>query len=150
MSNYTDNLGASLQRALAGVPRAQPAQIAGYWANREFWLAEFEHLLAVIDGFDERLERMRLAYDQYAQRYGGEHNTDEFGVPRQRPRDRASPSQRRDDASDARTSLKALCEWPGCNFPRSTKNEIERAGAYRELLQGAGRFDSRELFAAAQ
>lgn len=110
MSKYTYNLAASLERALAGVPRAQPAQVAGYWANREFWLNEFDHLIEVINGFDLRLGRMRAAYDLYARTHGGEHNVDEFGIPRQRPRDPSSPSARKDDASDARAALKTLAD----------------------------------------
>ena len=110
MSNYIYNLGASIERALSSVPSAQPEQVAGYWENRDFWLSEFDHLLAVIEGFDVRLDRMRDAYDRYAKRHGGEHNTDEFGVPRQRIRDPTSPSQRRQDASGARTALKALAD----------------------------------------
>jgi hypothetical protein len=110
MSQYIYNLGACIERALSGVPRAQPAQIAGYWANRDFWLAEFEHLLAVIDGFDARLEPMRIAYEEHSQRLGGEHNADEFGVPRQRVSDPTSPQQRRQDAAGARSALKKLAD----------------------------------------
>lgn len=91
MSKYIYNLSTSLERALSGVPRAQPAQVAGYWANREFWLEEFEHLLSVIDGFDERLRRMRTAYNRHS-RHEGEHNRDEFGNPRQRVGDPTSPA----------------------------------------------------------
>ena len=74
MSNYTYNLGVSIERALSGVPKAQPALVAGYWSNRDFWLDKFSHLLFVIDGFDERLAKMEAAYDVHSQRVGGEHN----------------------------------------------------------------------------
>ena len=110
MSNYIYNLGTSIERALARVPSAQPEQVAGYWANREFWLSEFDHLLAVIEGFDGRLAQMRDAYDCYVKGHGGEHNADEFGVPRQRIGDPTSPSQRRQDAAGARSALKALAD----------------------------------------
>ena len=110
MSKYIYNLGASIERALSGVPEAQPAQVAGYWANRDFWLSEFEHLPDVIDGFDKRLTRMKIAYDWYTKNHGGEHNRDEFGTPRQRVYDPTSDSQRRADASGARTSLKQLAD----------------------------------------
>lgn len=91
MSKYIYNRGVCIERALSSVSRAQPAQVAGYWANRDFWLAEFEHLLTVIDGFDARLNRMRIAYEERSRRVGGEHNADEFGNPRQRIGDPTSP-----------------------------------------------------------
>ena len=110
MSNYIYNLGVSIERALAGIPRAQPAQVAGYWANRDFWLAEFDHFRDVLHGFDDRLARMRDAYDRYAQNNGGEHNADEFGTPRQRIVELSSSSQRKKDASGARSALKTLAD----------------------------------------
>ena len=110
MSNYTYNLGASIERALMQVPSAQPAQVAAYWANREFWLKEFEHLLCVIDGYDDRLAKMKLAYSTYSRLAGGEYNRDEFGTPRQRIIDTASDKKRREDASGARTALKRMAD----------------------------------------
>lgn len=134
MSKYIYNLGACIERALSGVPSAQPAQVAGYWENRDFWLAEFEHLLSVIDGFDARLEQMRAAYERHSQRVGGEHNRDEFGNPRQRVADPTSPQQRRQDAAGARASLKALAD-------RSLDLKIATAYEYDsfvERLRNAG------------
>lgn len=81
MSKYIYNLGACIERALSGAPQAQPALVAGYWANREFWLAEFAHLLTVIEGYDSRLNQMKIAYDQFVAKHG-EHNRDEYGNPR--------------------------------------------------------------------
>ncbi len=136
MSKYIYNLGACIERALSGVPRAQPAQVAGYWANRDFWLGEFEHLLSVIDGFDARLERMRMAYERHSQRIGGEHNRDEFGKPRQRIGDPTSPQQRRQDAAGARSALKALADR-SLDLKIATVDEYD-AFVKRLLITGRG------------
>ena len=110
MSLYVRNLSKALVDALARVPSAQPSQVAGYWANRGFWMKEFSHLLDVMDGYDERFARMQLAQDSYVQTHGGPHNRDEFGNPKQQVRDTTNPSSRRFAASEARTALKALAD----------------------------------------
>lgn len=111
LSRYLTNLGRALADALSSVPTAQPAQVAGYWENRDFWIAEFQHLLEALDGYDARLLRMRAAYDQYTSRHGGEHNRDEFRLPRQRVGGGSSgPGRRLATASLARTALKDLAE----------------------------------------
>jgi hypothetical protein len=84
--------------------------VAGYWANRDFWLAEFQHLLDVIAGYDDRLAKMTRAQYLYIGMHGGPHNRDEYGNPRQLVRDTANPSSRRFAASEARTALKALAD----------------------------------------
>ncbi|MEM6655359.1 MAG: hypothetical protein AAF596_06110 [Planctomycetota bacterium] len=109
MSRYIGNLGASLEKGLAGVPRAQPEQVAGYWANRDFWLAEFDHLIAVVAGHDERLRRMREAHDRRVGPGGG-HNRDEFGAPCQQITDTTSKQQRKHAVRDARNALRALAD----------------------------------------
>jgi hypothetical protein len=110
MSLYADHLSTALVNALSRVPKAQPSQIAGYWANRQFWLEEFAHLLDVVDGYEARLGKMQRAQDEYVARHGGPHNRDEFGNPIQKVRDTTNPSSRRFAASEARTALKALAD----------------------------------------
>jgi hypothetical protein len=110
MSLYVRNLSRALVDALARVPSAQPSQVAGYWANRTFWVQELSHLLDVMDGYDERLAQMKRAQDAYVQSHGGPHNRDEFGNPKQQVRDTTNPSSRRFAASEARTALKALAD----------------------------------------
>jgi hypothetical protein len=110
MSHYIYNLGASIERALAQVPTAQPAQIVGYWAVRDFWIEEFNHLLQVIDGYEARLDRMESAYEAYLEKGGKEHYVDHFGNLKQTIRDTTSAPQRRQVAGEARSALKALAE----------------------------------------
>jgi hypothetical protein len=110
MSLYVRNLSRALVDALARVPSAQPSQVAGYWANRGFWIKEFSHLLDVMDGYEDRLAQMQRAQDAYIQTHGGPHNRDEFGNPKRQVRDTTNPSSRRFAASEARTALKALAD----------------------------------------
>lgn len=110
MSRYIANIGLSIEKALSQVPSAQPMQVAGYWANREFWLDEFRHLLDVIENYGERLKHMMSAAQAYAERHVGPHNLDEFGTPMQEVRDTSSDSNRRAVASGARSSLKYLAD----------------------------------------
>ena len=127
MSLYVRNLSKALVDALARVPRAQPSQVAGYWANRGFWIKEFSHLLDVMDGYDERLAQMQRAQDAYVQAYGGPHNRDEFGNPKQQVRDTTNPSSRRFAASEARMALKALAD-------RVMDLQIATSNEYDEFL----------------
>jgi len=110
MSQYLSNLSDAIFKALSRVPSAQPSQVAGYWANRDFWLAEFHHLLDAIEGYDSRLQRMMHAQDTYIQKFGGDFNRDEFGTPRQQVRDTTNSASRRSAASNARTALKAMAD----------------------------------------
>lgn len=79
MSQYLINVGSSIVAALDGVTSAQPAMVAGYWANIGFWLEEFRHFVRTTDGDKQRSENMKSSYDHYCQKHGGPHNRDEFG-----------------------------------------------------------------------
>lgn len=127
MSRYVGNLSKAMVDALARVPSAQPSQVAGYWANRGFWIKEFFHLLDVIDGYDERLAQMKGAQDAYVLRHGGLHNRDEFGNPKQQVRDTTNPSSRRFAASESRAALKALAD-------RAMDLQIATSSEYDEFL----------------
>ena len=47
MSVYLLKIGGSLAEVLEHAASAQPEQFAGYAANFDFWVAEFEHLVRV-------------------------------------------------------------------------------------------------------
>ena len=110
MSRYSNNIAEALINALSTVPSAQPAQVAGYWANRSFFLDEFRHCLHVAKGYDDRVERMRAAYDQYIREHGGPHHLDEFGDPIQEIARTTSAPERRKTIGDVRSALKAVAE----------------------------------------
>lgn len=52
MSNYFYNLGESLARVLDCASRSQPEMLAGYMANIEFWLAEYQHVVDLSNGYE--------------------------------------------------------------------------------------------------
>lgn len=110
MSRYLDHLAEAIALALGRVPSAQPPQVAGYWANRQFWLDEFQHLLDAIEDYPNRLERMKNAERRLLPGQGGHQYRDQFGNPMQGVRDTTDPSSRRSAASQARTALKALAD----------------------------------------
>lgn len=127
MSHYIYNLGVSIERALAQVPSAQAAQVAGYWAVRDFWIEEFTHLLTVIDGYEARLDRMESAYAAHIEKGGKEHYVDQFGNLKQTVRDTTSAPERRGVTGDARSALKALAE-------RSLSLGIASPSDYEEFI----------------
>lgn len=129
MSQYSHNLAEAIIRALENVPSAQPAQVAGYWANRAFFLQEFGHYLQVANGYDERVKRMRVAYERYVQEHGGPHNVDEFGTPMQQIVKTSSAAERRKMGSEVRTALKQLAE-------RALNLKIATIAEYDEFLAG--------------
>ena len=110
MSRYIRNLADALETALAGVPRADAAKVCGYWANRDFWLAEFDHLVRVIDGFDGRLAKMTTAHDDRARADGRSLKRDELGLVSRTVSDTTSPRSRREWAGGARAALKRLAD----------------------------------------
>ena len=110
MSNYSINLGSALYTALAGVASAQPAAVAGYWANREFFFNEFRHFLVVAKGYDDRAATMKKAYDEYIATNGGPHNRSEFGEPLGAITSTTNKTTRRKAASDVRTAMMALAD----------------------------------------
>ena len=127
MSQYSINLASAIYKALSSVPSAQPAVVAGYWANREFFYSEFVHFLNVAKEYDNRRTTMKSAYDKYVARNGGPHNRNEFGKPRQQIRSTTDKSWRRTAASDVRTALVSLAD-------RSLNLKIATDAEYDEFL----------------
>ena len=110
MSKYVDRVAKTIVDGLAGVPKAQPAMVAGYWANRQFWLDEFSHLVRIANDYPLRVERMQAAHDRYAAQHGGTHNRDEFGEPFQVIGRTTTKGERKRSIGEARNSLQALAD----------------------------------------
>ena len=104
MSKYISNISEILAGVLDRATRAQPEQFAGYWANIDFWIAEYEHLVAIAAGYDQRINAMKAAYDQHIREHGGPHNFDDCGKPYQR----VKPSKRGDRKEAVRAVKEAL------------------------------------------
>lgn len=110
MSRYSINIADALTKALSGVPSAQPEGVAGYWANRDFFHAEFMHFVAVAKGYEDRRRTMKTAYDDFANKSGGAKNLDHFGNSRGNIVATTDRSWRREKASEIRKALKRLAE----------------------------------------
>src|SRR5262249_33605760 len=62
---YVDDICMPLVRVLehnAGLPTHQ---FAGHMANIDFWIDETRHCLAVIDGYNDRFEKLKWAQAEY-------------------------------------------------------------------------------------
>ncbi len=105
MSKYLINVGSSIVAALDGVSSAQPAMVAGYWANIDFWLEEFRHFVRITDGYKQRSENMKVSHDRYCQKHGGPHNRNEFGQPHQSAMATTSDPERKRIVGAVRSSL---------------------------------------------
>lgn len=103
-------VGQAIVAALQNVSATQPAMVAGYWANKDFWLRELRHLAAIIDGYEARLHNFRIAHDQYANENGGPYNYDGANSPHQEPRDTSSSGKRHRVLGNARTAVQNLAE----------------------------------------
>jgi hypothetical protein len=73
---YMTDIGEILAKQLAKFVTLNRHQLAGQAANLDFWSAELQHCLDVIDGYKSRFNRMRDAQMTYAT----EHRTTEFGL----------------------------------------------------------------------
>lgn len=110
MSKYVLNIGSAIVDALDGVKSAQPAMVAGYWANIPFWLEEFHHLIVASQTYESRLERMRLAHHRYTQQHGGPFNLDEFGEPFQSAIATTSAADRKRIIGAVRSALESVAD----------------------------------------
>ena len=136
LSKYALNLAAALTDALEGVPRAQPAQVAGYWANRDFWLAEFKHLTKVCLEYDARVESMARAYQAWIKKHGGPHGFDSYGGEYQTVRYTTTKGERKNLVGESRAAIKALADR-ALDLGITTDSEYD---AFLEQLRGI-RFD---------
>ncbi len=74
--SYISDICDALSRTLQKFATLNPHQLSGHFANLDFWLTEIEHAFAIIDGYQERFERMKSAQQQHVQ----ERLTVEFRV----------------------------------------------------------------------
>ena len=132
MSLYLIKIGESLAEVLERAASAQPEQFAGYAANFDFWVAEFEHLVWVNDGYNDRLKAMQAAWRGYVAAQGGPHNLDDVRTPYQMALRTTRPKERigiiaRNRKALARLIKRAL-KLDLIDFPRHDEL-LERIGA---------------------
>ncbi len=107
MSQYVLRIGEALNFVLENACAAQPEQFAGYCGNIEFWYSEYAHLEALVEGYEDRLDRMRDARQRFMDEADrSPQNKDEFGELYQTPRPTTTKSQRKDVLINAKDNLK--------------------------------------------
>jgi hypothetical protein len=82
-----------------------PHQLVGHVANLDFWIAEVGHCLKVIDGYQQRFERLKTAQTDYVSR----HRTTAFDLDDSSLQWDAPPPQRV-PGLDLKTARRDLCE----------------------------------------
>lgn len=110
MSKYIINVGSAIVAALEGISATQPAIVAGFWANREFWFQELQHLRHIHNEYEQRLETMTAAHDRYANAHEGVHNRDEFGIPMQSPQKTTTGGERQRIVGNVHSALVKLAD----------------------------------------
>lgn len=58
---YIDEISSALVRVLTHACDGPPDRFAGYAANADFWVGETRHCLDVIDGYDKRFRKLKVA-----------------------------------------------------------------------------------------
>jgi hypothetical protein len=81
-------------------------QLAGQLANLDFWAAEVQHCLDVIDGYNPRYERMKAAQMKYT----SEHGTVEYFLDDPCCTRTGAPPPRRVPASELKEARRPLCD----------------------------------------
>lgn len=66
---YLDGICAPLIKTLNHSAALPAHQLAGHAANVEFWISETRHCLTVIDGYQERFDRLRAGQAAYEARH---------------------------------------------------------------------------------
>ncbi len=110
MSRYLIEIGESLAKVLENALSSQPEQLAGYFANVDFWIGEYRHLVSVSVGFEVRFKLMSQARHDYLATRGGAHNLDDCGEPYQGVVKTTSQQDRNAILVRCRTAVERLIE----------------------------------------
>lgn len=74
--SYSTDAARLLAQQLTRFSTIERHQLVGQLANLDFWLREFKHNLDLLDGYNERFERLKEAQAKYT----SEHNTIEYAL----------------------------------------------------------------------
>ena len=73
---YSSDIARRLTEQISKFVTLNRHQLAGQLANLDFWTAEVQHCLEVIDGYSRRFDQMKAAQ----MRFAAEHGTIEFDL----------------------------------------------------------------------
>jgi hypothetical protein len=103
--SYSTEIATVLAKQLAKLATLNRHQIVGQLANVDFWLDEVRHALGVLDGYEPRFERMKVAQTQYV----SEHKTTVF-FPDEPDLQSHAPPPRRVPSSELQEARRSLCD----------------------------------------
>ena len=78
--SYIEDICEPLITTLERASNLPAHQLAGYVANLDFWLSEAKHCLQIVDGYEQRFERMKDAQEFQAKIEGVEEPLLQRGV----------------------------------------------------------------------
>jgi hypothetical protein len=107
-------------------------QLAGHVGNLDFWLGEVRHGLAVIDGYNQRFERLRAAQQQHV----SEHGTTVFSPPDPRHTEASPSPPRRVPDGPMREARRSLCDAAYRFLVRCYREGLITESALREECRG--------------
>jgi hypothetical protein len=123
--SYIDAICAPLVRTLehsAGLP---VHQLAGHAANVDFWVSETKHCLAVIDGYQNRFERLRSGQAEYEMK----HNVVNKAPPIQRAAKHYARQECRRSVCQAIEKFLTRCHRECLLSEKDLKNALDSVGA---------------------
>jgi hypothetical protein len=123
--SYIDGICTPLVRTLehsAGLP---VHQLAGHAANVDFWVSETKHCLAVIDGYQNRFERLRAGQAEYEKKQNVLGKT----PPIQRGAKHNVRQDCRRSVCEAIEKFLTRCHREGLLSEKDLKNALDSLGA---------------------
>lgn len=72
--SFSENVAKIVADQLSRFVTLNTHQLAGHVANLDFWVAQAQHALEIIDGYESRFRRLKAAQDEYV----AEHRTQTF------------------------------------------------------------------------
>lgn len=129
--SYSTDIADLLAKQLSRFTTLNRHQLAGQFANLDFWLGEVHHALGVIDGYGVRFTQMHAAQEQHVTTQG----TTEFDLDKDwNTEGRASPPRR----------------VPGQELERARRNLSQAATRFLDRCHSEGLLTSDQHSAAVE
>jgi hypothetical protein len=109
-------------------------QLAGQVANLDFWLAQVQHGLEVVDGYRQRFRRLKAAHEKHVM----EHRTTEFFLSDPCCTQGKPVSPRRVSDKELKDARRALCEATRRFLLRCWNDGFVEEAVLRQACAGLG------------
>jgi hypothetical protein len=107
-------------------------QLAGQFANLDFWISEVHHALSMIDGYRKRFQQLRAAQTKYAK----DHATTVFALDDPCCTQTGPEPPRPIPDADLREARRSLCEITYRFLLRCFHESLIDEKALREICEG--------------